>query len=263
MKDGPIPITTVALDNRVDLNEVRGRLPWPEQKRFAYGSLFGLPDNTRLYLYSFGAVVHDGVSGVDEGAKGIVEAALRRAYLLDTCETYYVAIEAGADPASPRVGWDRVVIAERSHELMNAVALLVGQSAALERYERATSGLMDEALLLARQLGAGKLPFSSRTLTRRVGRITADRLELARWFYLVDKPAETWEDARVAVLYDALFRNLELDERHRAMLHKLEAMETATQTIIDLWQGRHSNMLEWAIIGLIVFEILMALLKAS
>ncbi len=144
-----------------------------------------------------------------------------------------------------------------SPELMAAVALVLAQSAALERYERRAEGLLEEALELSRMVAGGRVPRSNRGWVRRVGRLTGDRLELARWFYLVDRPEETWEDARVAATYDALFEALELRERHLAMQHELAAVSTSTETVIDLWHGRRSNALEWAIVLLIVVDIVL------
>lgn len=255
------PITTVALDGRVDLALSSTRLRWPELRRYAYGSVYGLDGGGRLFLFGFGAVVHYGAERLDEPVLEVLRAATQHRYLSETAETYYLKIDPTAAEESPRVGWDQVVIREHSQELLGAVALLLGQSAALERYEHSASDLMDDALQLTKDLAvAGRAPNANRAQIQRVGRIMTDRLELARWFYLVDKPAETWEDPRIARLYDALFRNLELKERHEAMLYKLEAVETVMEMLIDVWQSKRSLSLEWAIVLLIVFEIVLALL---
>lgn len=254
-----VPITTVALDGRIDLALSSTRLRWPELRRYPYGSVYNLEGGGRLFLFSFGAVVHDGAERLDDPVVKVIEAATGQEHIPETAETYYVKVDPTAAEESPRVGWDQVVIREKSQELIGAVALLLGQSAALERYEHAASGLLADALLLTRSLAVeGKPPNVNKNQIRRVGQIMSHRMELAHWFYLVDRPAETWEDPRIARLYDALFRNLELKERHDAMLYKLEAVETAMEMLIDIWQSRRSLALEWAIVLLIIFEILLA-----
>lgn len=257
-----VPISTVALDGRVDLAQASVRLRWAELRRYPYGSVFDLDGGGRLYLFSFGAVVHDGSERIDEPVQRVIEAATGRKYLLETSETYYISVDAARADETPRVGWDQVVIHERSIELVGAVALLLGQSAALERYEQAVNILMDDALQMTRALArAGSPPLDNRAQIRRAGQIMSDRLELARWFYLIDRPAETWEDARIARLYDALFRNLELQERHQSMQHKLMAVSNVMEMLIDVWQSRRSLLLEWAIVVLIVVEVAFALLS--
>lgn len=254
------PITTVALDGKIDVALSSTRLRWPELRRYPYGSVYGLEGGGRLFLFGFGAVVHEGAERLDEPLLKVIEAATEQRYLVETAETYYVKIDPTAEEQSPRVGWDQVVIREKSQELSGAVALLLGQSAALERYELAANGLLDDALDLTRGLALrGTTPRGTRNQIRRVGRIMTDRMELARWFHLVDKPAETWEDARIARLYDALFRNLELKERHDAMVYKLHAVETVMEMFIDVWTSRRSLALEYSIVALIVFEIVLAL----
>jgi uncharacterized Rmd1/YagE family protein len=260
----PTPFTTVAFDGRVDLLRAAAALRWAEMRRYPYGSVYALEGGERVYLYSIGAVVCEGRIGIDAALRPVLESATGRHFLPETAETYYLSIDPSREASSPRVGWDQVSVPEATPELVGAVALLLGQSAALERYEHAASNLLDEALALSRELAArGRLPHRAGKLVRQLGRITADRLELARWFYLVDRPAETWEDARVSSLYDALFANLELGQRHQATLHKLEAVERATQVVIDLWQGRRGAWLEISIVVLIVFELVLALARGG
>jgi required for meiotic nuclear division protein 1 len=253
-----VPITAIALDGQVDLAQAADRLGWSEIRRFVYGSIYSLDEGARLYLFRFGAVVHDGAETMDPSIQRVLEQAVEQRYIPSTAETYWVAVGTPAE-GGPRVGWDRVVIPKRSPELLAAVALLLGQSAALERYEIAADALMEEALSIARELRThGRVPRNTRELVRRIGRIAADRLELARYFYLMDRPEEAWENPSLADLYDKLFRNLELAERHRAMLQKLEGVEAATEIVLDLWQVRRSHTLEWAIILLILFEIVVS-----
>jgi uncharacterized Rmd1/YagE family protein len=214
-----VPFTTVALDGRVDLALASSRLRWPEARRYPYGSVYNLDGGTRLYLFGFGAIVHESAERIEEPVLKVIEGATGLRYLPETAETYYVKTDPTAAEDSPRIGWDQVVVRDQTPELLGAVAMLLGQSAALERYELQANGLLDDALQLTRGLAVqGRTPSGTRQQIRRVGRIMSDRMELARWFYLVDKPAETWEDARIARVYDALFRNLELKERHEAML---------------------------------------------
>lgn len=258
------PLTTVALAGRVDLARAAAALNRPQVHRYPYASVFALDGDARLHVFAFGAVVLEGRRELDAALQTLIEAAAGVRCLLDTVETYFVSVDPSRETSSPRVGWDQVSVPDASGEFVGAVALLLAQSAALERYEHAASKLLDESLALSRELAArGRLPRRSGKLVRQLGRITADRLELARWFYLVDRPAETWEEARVAGLYDALFANLELAQRHQAMLHKLEAVERATQIVVDLWQVRRGAWLEIAIVALIVFELVLMLWRGD
>jgi uncharacterized Rmd1/YagE family protein len=253
-------MTAVAFDGHIDLAELEGLLRLPELRRYPYGTVFALDGEARLYLFRIGALVLQGAVASEPEILAEVELVSERRLLSETRETYWVSSDPARSAAVPRVGWDQVVISDASDASMGAIALLLAQSSALERYERAAERLVDEAHAIAsHQARTGRPPRGTRALVRRVGLLMADRLELARWFYLVDRPEETWERPEVALLYDALFGNLELKERHQAMLHKLGAVESSTQVTFGLWHARWSNRLEWAIVLLIVFEILFSL----
>jgi uncharacterized Rmd1/YagE family protein len=252
-------LTAVALDGRFDPATSAERLGWSELRRTSYARVVETPGGGTAYLFGFGAVVLDHDSWLDPEVRARIDQATDARLLPQTAETFRVRIDPTRSESAPRVGWDQVALREGSPELVATMALALAQSAALERYERRAEGLLEEALELSRSVAGGKLPRSSKELVRRVGRLTGDRLELARWFYLVDRPEETWDDARVAATYDALFDNFELRERHDAMLQKLSAVESATQTVINVWHGRRSNALEWAIVLLIVVDIVLVL----
>lgn len=254
-----VPLTAIAMDGRLDVAAVAERLSLPRDRRTPYGAVFRAGE-TRIHLFAFGAAVLEGYDDVDAATRKLLEDATGRRCLPETAETFRLLVDASHEERRPRVGWDRVVLRDREPTTVEAVALLLGQSAALDRYARETDALLVETQALARHLEErGRLPRSPHALSKRVGRILARRVELARWFFLLDRPEAAWEDPRVYQLHEALAENLELTERHRDILHKLETVENAVDTLIDLWQGRRSISLETAIVGLIVLEIVMAL----
>lgn len=263
----PVPVTAIALSGRVDLAQAAERLRWRELRRYVYGSVFETETTGRLYLYTFGALVHQGVERIDPAILKVLETATQRQFLPETEETYYLSVdpsreEGALSEGNVRVGWDRVVLPNDQPELVSAVSLLLGQSAALERYEQGADELIRLTLEISRKMEQrGRPPRATRNELRRIGSLTSYRLELASLFYILDRPEETWEHQEVATLYDALFRNLELGERNAATLHKLQAVENVADTVINIWQGRVSNRLEWAIVLLIVVDILLALFE--
>jgi len=235
--------------------------PWPLRRRNAYSLSLALTEADTAYVFHFGAVAVEGAPDAHAPAFEALERATGRRILADTRETTRVHFDPRAPVDAGRVGWDEITLVERTPARMAAVALLLAQSAALERYEHAADRILDEGAAAAQELRRrGRPPQRTRALVSRLGGILSDRFALARWFYLVDRPEDTWEKPEVAALYDALFRNLELKERHEAMLHKLQAAESGLETTVDLWNGVWSLRLEWAIVGLILVEIVLALL---
>jgi uncharacterized Rmd1/YagE family protein len=254
-------LIAVALDGEVSIPEAIARLGWPELRRYPYGALLQVHGGARMWLFGFGAVVIQGEPTLDASVQAALEAAVGRRYLPTTVDTYFVEeMGDGADQRAPRVGWDRVAVPRRTPEMMAAIALLVGQSAALERYERTAEDLVEQALTLSQAIArTGELPAHKVDLMKRIGEIWSSRLGLTSWFYLVDRPEETWADATVARMYDALFDNLELAQRHEAMVHKLEAVDAVTASVVTFSHARRSYLVEVAVVGLIVLEVLISL----
>jgi required for meiotic nuclear division protein 1 len=252
------PITAIALSGSVNLVESAKRLPWPMRSASSHRRVYDV-HGSRLYLFDFGGIVIEGRDGVDAAVASTIEQATETRLLSETRETYHLEIDPDYSGV-PRVGWDVVFLPEANDAMLGAVALLLGQSAALERYERAAERLVQDALAISTRLQRrGRALRTSRTELKKIGTITTERLELASYFYLIDQPEETWEDSKVAALYDALFKNLELRERYSAVLQKLSSVENTLGLIIGLWQGLTSHRLEWAIVWLIVAEIVLAL----
>lgn len=253
-------LTTVALDGGIDTDVVSARIAWPELRRYPYGVALQADQGRVVYLFAFGAVVYEGYAGLDPALQATIEAVSGRRALADTVDVWSLDYDPAARGARVRVGWDRIVLPAPTPELLAATALLLGQSAALERYEHSAEQLIAEARRLAEALVVrGRPPSTSRPLVRQVGRINQDRLAVVAEMYILDRPEETWERPDVATLYDELLAGLELPQRHETLLRKLETVESTTRLVIELWHGRSANQLEWAIVLLIVFEILWTL----
>jgi uncharacterized Rmd1/YagE family protein len=252
-----LPTCAVALDGRVVLRSTIARLPWNVVRQSSHSIVCQLPDGALLHVFAVGAVVAERADLVGEDL-AIVEDATGRREIASTRESYAVRIEPDRSDA-PVVDWDQVVLTGADETVLHAVALLLAQSVALERYERGIEAILDESLALARDLGQrGRPPWRRGLPIRRVANLTAERLELARWFFLLDRPEATWESAYAARVYDLLFQHFELRDRHEALMHKLTSVQSTLEIIIDLWQSRRSRLLEWAIIGLFVLEIVLA-----
>ncbi len=252
-----VPMTAVATDGRFSLADVSVPPQWALEQRTPSSATYRCGP-ARMRLFDFGAAVFENCSALDADLRAVVQSATGRACLDPTTETTLLLVDPGRDALRPRVGWDRVVVRDGEPRTFEAVAHLLAQSAALDRYAHEAERILEEAISLAKDLEAARLPRSMRALSKRIGRILSARLELARWFFLIDRPESAWQDPRIYELHEALADNLELKERHQAILHKLEAVEEAVDTLTDLWQGRRSLELEFTIVILIVFEIGMA-----
>ncbi len=211
-----------------------------------------------LFIYPFGALVfHD----VPPERREAELARLRRARPGLTTqvvrESYTVREEPGA-----RVDMvDGTLVVDHFGEGRAAVvALIVAQSAAMEYYERIVTDLFSRTTALVEPLEKqGSVPLRTRQLHRFIGQAIGTRSEVFTVLTLLDKPDATWDDPALDRIYDDLRAEFDLIDRYGALEQKLRGVQEALQLVLDVARDRRMWLLEFAIVVLIVFEILMSL----
>jgi uncharacterized Rmd1/YagE family protein len=74
-----------------------------------------------------------------------------------------------------------------------------------------------------------------------------------------EKPELLWDQPGLEGLFARLQDEFEIRERHLALERKMNLLSHTTQSVQDLLTTRHSLRVEWYIVILIVFEILLTL----
>jgi uncharacterized Rmd1/YagE family protein len=250
-------LCVVALDGRVDVR-ARHQDDFPEPlERSPHRFKYRVGDRV-IFVFALGAVVVTGPEALDAEVRAFIERISGR-QLLDTTKEVY-GLEC-TPASSPRVDWDRILVPRLDDRLVDVAALLLARSAGLERYERAAAPLVEEGLRLARDFAqGGRTPGRAGELVRRMARLGVARLELAHWFVHLDRPDAAWDDPTADRLYEVMADHLELAERHELLMHRIGSLEHSLTTIVRVWEGRRSRHLEWAIIWLIVVEIVLAVM---
>jgi uncharacterized Rmd1/YagE family protein len=243
---------------RLRLKEVRDRLGFETLDFSNYEMQVGLGQDSVMFIYTFGSVVF---FNVDDA---VIESQMQRLRTFRTpgegertSDTFLVEVnEAG--PA--KVAFDRVVIRNLSNQSIKLVALLLGQSTALEYYDILIENLLEQSNMYSRKLQRyGKYLEGSRDLIKFIGLCLSTKQEIISRLYIVDAPDEVWEDNELERLFIELKAMLEIDARYRALEYKIRIIQEAIEVIVDLSKSRRSVQLELTIILLIGTEILMSL----
>jgi len=77
---------------------------------------------------------------------------------------------------------------------------------------------------------------------------------------VLDKPEITWDNEEANRFYLTMAELFELTPRYQEIKHKSETLMDVTDVFSSLSHARRAARLEWIIIILIAFEIVMALL---
>lgn len=156
---------------------------------------------------------------------------------------------------------DGIVLRELSIERLQVIAEILGKSVVLSRYEQdiADAFTAIEPLALQMKTQPGRFPWRQRDLVEAMGHAMLVEHQLVDRAELLEKPDLLWDNAELDRLYARLEDEYELRERYLTLDTKLGVVSRAAQTMLELQQARRSLNVEWYIVLLIVFEVVLGL----
>jgi uncharacterized Rmd1/YagE family protein len=171
-------------------------------------------------------------------------------------ETFLIEV---SPTAAPDVRFDRVIVRELTIPVIDVVAEIVSQSVAMDYYKKDVDEIEEQFDDIVAQLRLiGRTPPVGK-LTRFIGICIALRNDVISTLALFDKPEDTWESEQLDKLWESLRRMLELDDRYRGLEAKLRLFQENLVVLVDLARQRHTLLLEWAVVLLILFELVIML----
>lgn len=210
-------------------------------------------------LFRYGAVALFHLDSVEETA---FLHNLRPFVIAPFEETEHEDVEIEIDPGrDERVGADGVLrLHEPSLERLQVVAEILAKSAVLAHYEERVARVFDNIEPLAADLQAGhRRSVHGRELLRQMGDALLTQTRTVGRVEVTEKPELTWDRADLDRLYERLSTEYELRERDLALGRKLELISRTASTLLDLIHTRRALRVEWYIVLLILFEVVLIL----
>lgn len=217
-------------------------------------------DDGWAVVHDFGAVVFFGVT---EAERERVVTAMKR---FDDAEPGHnrtpvresFRVEIRPELARPTVTFDAIVVRELGQPVIELVAFVIGQSVAMEYYEEDVDEILDRLDSVAAGLEeVGRFRGSGKELLQFVGRGLGLRNRVIHTLALLDSPALTWEDEMLDRLYRELRQSFAIEDRYRALDHKLHVIGDNLEIFVDLSQTRRSMLLEVLVVVLIAIEVVL------
>ncbi len=209
-------------------------------------------------LFRYGAVVFFNISPVEEVSfLSHLAPLIRDPFEPPDSEV----IELRIDPArDERVENSILSIKDTRLERLQVVADILAKSVVLDHYEKRVGDVFDRIEPLAENLQQrGRTEYKDLELLRHIGgtlliqHTTVGRVEIE------EKPEVLWEQPELERFYVRLEDEYELRERHLALERKLDLISRTAETLLDLLQHKRSLRVEWYIVILIIFEIMLSL----
>jgi uncharacterized Rmd1/YagE family protein len=260
--------TAFAVSGELDLNRLATRLGvdrkyrWEEPMRLNPVTFTpsALNDVVWVYLYYFGGMVFlncsdDIMARCIEGLKQHVDQ-LKEQPQLPFREDYCLEL----DPAGvASITNESAVMPEFKQELLEIICFVITKSVALERIEERVDTVFDEVGVMINRLGQGGMELSDKDLARLASTVLNFKYTSIAHIMVLDKPEITWDNEEADRFYLTISNLFELRPRYQEIKHKSETLLDVTDVFSNLSHARRSARLEWIIIVLIAFEIIMAL----
>jgi len=209
-------------------------------------------------LFRYGSVVFFDVAPQDEEAVlSRLGPAVSQPHARP--ETEHVEIRVAPDREEGMDG-STVCLRDGTLDRLQLVAEVLSKSVVLALYESRVAENFQRVEPLAVDLEQrGRGGRNARELLRHLGRGLLSELQIVGRVEVTDKPELLWERPELERLYLRLADEFEIRERHLVLERKLGLLSRTATTVLELLQNRRSLRVEWYIVILIVFEILLTL----
>lgn len=153
-----------------------------------------------------------------------------------------------------------VLLKDTSSERLEIVADILSKSVVLARYESTIAQTFDRIEPFAAELQKERTGSRmARELLVHLGSALIIEQQMVGRVQIDDTPELLWDRPDLERLFARLRDEFEIVERFTALNRKLELVSRTVETALGLIQARRSLRVEWYVVILIVFEILLTL----
>ena len=232
---------------------------WPEGETLARAPLTArLAGGGIAVLFRFGvAVLFDAAPEAEHALRERLAPLMEHRYPSPEAEE----LEVRVDPSRPEgLHEGALLVQSASLERLQLVAEALSKSVLLGHYEARLGADFDRIEPLALELERrGRIRGGTRDHLKRIGALLLIESRMVGRAQIGDKPELLWEHPRLEGLNALLEDEFEIRERLAALDRKLELVARTERTLVDLMSTRHALRVEWYIVALIAFEILLTL----
>ncbi|MFM8708516.1 MAG: RMD1 family protein [Planctomycetia bacterium] len=214
------------------------------------------------FLFRYGAVVF-----FDASAAGITDYLGRIAphvrQPFPPAERETEMLDIRLDPGGREtIEGNTLVLADLSTEKLQLVADVMAKSVSLAHHEKGIERQFERIEPFAVSIDhRGRGGRAARELLHNLGGALLAEHRVVAGKRVDDSPELLWDHPELERLWARLRDEFEIRERFAALHGKLSLISRTAETALELLQNRRALRVEWAIVGLIVFEIGLTLVQ--
>ena len=183
---------------------------------------------------------------------------------------YQPVIEVGEDEFSYTYGQttsikeDDIVLPNQDILTKVAFSQAIAQSVKLDTFEYTIQQTVDITRELPRRLAElGKISLSGKEIRRMMGTLFIDRHSINLHQELLDTPEFFWEYTELEPIYKLVAHYLDIERRVNVLNQRLTVLKELFDMLNTEINHKHSNRLEWAVILLIMIEVIIGLIHLT
>ncbi|WP_137167374.1 RMD1 family protein [Salinimonas lutimaris] len=221
--------------------------------RYRDAILLGLPGG-EAWVFDYGVIVF---WGIDEDERLSLLHRLKFAGDILACqhqEHFRFTVE-GSELKLQR---DLITLGMDTPLQRLSISHALAQSIKLNDYEqRAQDTILTYAHLPKALAATGKIKLSPSEIAKIRGHLFSTKSDIFLHYGLLDIPEFFWEYPEYEMAYQATARYMDIRTRVELLTNKLNVIHELFEMLADELKHKHSSFLEWIIIVLIAFEIVM------
>ena len=143
-----------------------------------------------------------------------------------------------------------------------SISSAIAQNLKLENFENEIHGSIDRNSDIPKELAQkGAISLRKKELSRKIGELFLVKSKLNLHYDLLDTPEFMWEYPECEHYYEKMTQYLDINPRVVVLNKKVEVIQELLDMLGNEQKHNYSSFLEWIIIVLIAFEIMMNLIE--
>lgn len=156
-----------------------------------------------------------------------------------------------------------VMVPEYENFYPELISTVLAKSVALERTEEQLGKIHDNLETMIERLEKGKLRIGNKELARTTAQIVRHEYNTLAYIMILDKPDITWTSSTAGDFYDMMSEFFELNDRFKILKSKTDILYNILNGFSTISQSIRGLFVEWIIVALILFEIVLTLLEIA
>ena len=159
-----------------------------------------------------------------------------------------------------KINLDTIYLSDSSTTSKIAISQALAQNVKLQQFEEEVQTTIENNSHIPLQLSTtGKIKLTKKEISKKIGELFLVKTKINLHYDLLDTPEFFWEYPQYENQYEKMVKYLDIKSRVEVLNKKVEIIQELLHVLGDEQKHRYSSFLEWIIIILIAFEIIINL----